>query len=50
MQIGKRFTTSCLALAIASSAVWAETPKVAQRADVTLAMANQLLHALPAGR
>jgi uncharacterized protein GlcG (DUF336 family) len=45
MQFGKSFTTSCLALAIGSSAAWADTPEVAQRADVTLAMANQLLDA-----
>ena len=45
MQVGRSFTTSCLALAMGSSAAWADTPQVAQRADVTLAMANQLLHA-----
>lgn len=45
MQIGRSFTTSCLALAIAAGPAWAETPQVAQRADVTLAMAKQLLDA-----
>ena len=45
MQVGRSFTTSCLALAMGSNAAWADTPQVAQRADVTLAMANQLLQA-----
>ncbi len=36
---------SLLALALAASPAWAETPAVAQRADVSLALANQLLDA-----
>jgi len=38
-------TFTLLALAIGSSAVWAESAQVAQRADVTLALANDLLDA-----
>ena len=38
-------TLSLLALAMATSPAWAETPAVAQRADVSLALANQLLDA-----
>lgn len=45
MQIARSCTTSLLSLAIGSSAAWADTSPVAQRADVTLAMANQLLDA-----
>lgn len=36
---------SLLALALAASPAWAETSAVAQRADVSLALANQLLDA-----
>ena len=39
---------SLLALALAASPAWAETPAVAQRADVSLALANQLLDATQA--
>lgn len=45
MQIARSCTTSLLSLAIGSSAAWAGTSPVAQRADVTLAVANQLLDA-----
>lgn len=38
-------TLSLLALAMATSQAWAEAPAVAQRADVSLALANQLLDA-----
>jgi len=38
-------TLSLLALAMGSSAVWAANEKVAQRQDVTLALANDLLGA-----
>ena len=42
---------SLLALALAASPAWAETPAVAQRADVSLALANlQLVDADPAIR
>ena len=45
MLIARSCTTSLLSLAIGSSAAWADTSPVAQRADVTLAVANQLLDA-----
>ena len=38
-------TLSLLALAMGSSAAWAANEKVAQRQDVTLALANDLLSA-----
>ncbi|MBD8574012.1 heme-binding protein [Pseudomonas syringae] len=45
MHIARSFTASLIALAIGSGTAWADTSKVAQRADVTLATANQLLDA-----
>ncbi len=45
MLIRKKYALSAMALALSSSVVWAETPLVAQRSDVTLSMANQLLQA-----
>lgn len=45
MLIARSCTTSLLSLAIGSSAAWADTSPVAQRADVTLAVANLLLDA-----
>lgn len=45
MLIRKNYALSAMALALSSSVVWAETPLVAQRSDVTLSMANQLLQA-----
>ena len=45
MLIRKTFTLPLLALALGSSAVMADSAAVAQRADVTLTMANQLLNA-----
>lgn len=41
----RSFTMSLLALAMGSSAAWADTAQVAQRQDVTLALANDLLEA-----
>lgn len=41
----RSFTMSLLALAMGSSAAWADTSQVAQRQDVTLALANDLLEA-----
>jgi len=41
----RRFTMSLLALAMGSGAAWADTAQVAQRQDVTLALANDLLEA-----
>lgn len=45
MLIRKSFTLSVIVLALSSSVVWAETPLVAERSDVTLPLANQLLQA-----
>ncbi len=45
MLIRKNYALSAMVLALSSSVVWAETPLVAQRSDVTLSMANQLVQA-----
>ncbi|MCY9821884.1 GlcG/HbpS family heme-binding protein [Aeromonas media] len=45
MFIRKNYALSAMVLALSSSVVWAETPLVAQRSDVTLSMANQLVQA-----
>ncbi len=45
MLIRKNYALSAMVLALSSSVVWVETPLVAQRSDVTLSMANQLVQA-----